>query len=375
MIAHFDHHIARRHRHVPGALASLLLLAAATASAQSDSAYFTDVLYLGRTYVNDHALIYRSGSWHLFFTNGDMSIRPWTSPGNEIDIDHAVSTDLRTWTLVASALQIGSPGSLDAAHIYAPSVIEAEGRYWMLYTGNARGFFSGEQIMLASSSDLMTWTRESDDAVLRPDSSWAAYYPRGYDSGYGGPVSCRDPFVIAAPDGGYICYYVARMREDSSGAPARACVAAATSNDLRHWIDRGPVLTRPVFGDDVNPYTHPESPCVVVRDGRYTLFWKGGSGTRYATSDNPLNFENAEERFLATSHASKVFEWRGNWYITSCSRNVNDVMHTHSDRTRGLFLAGLTWDGDVARLTELPTVSHVDDAADVVEGQMMLSRR
>ncbi|MBC8144384.1 MAG: hypothetical protein H7X80_02295, partial [bacterium] len=44
------------------------------------------------------------------------------------------------------------------------------------------------------------------------------------------------------------------------------------------------------------------------------------------------------------------------WYITSCSRTVNDVDHNYSDRTQGLFLASLEWNGG------LPTVKRFDDA-------------
>jgi hypothetical protein len=328
------------------------------ATPQSDSAYFRPVLFLGRTYVNDHSLILANGTWHLFYTKGDGSIRPWMSSGNEIEIGHETSTDLINWTTVPDALRIGPAGALDASHIYAPSVIAADGRYYLYYTGNEQGFFTGEHILLASSTDLMTWTRESSEPIFRPDSNWAAYYPVGYANGRGGPISFRDPFVLRDGDG-YICYYVARLRDTVGGE--RACVAAATSSDLRTWTDRGPVLTRPVMGNDVNPYTHPESPCVVVRDGTYYLFWKGGSGTHYAMSDDPLDFETSEDRMLSTSHASKIFEWRGDWYITSCSRDINDVMHTQSDRTRGLFLAGIVWDGMHPRVTDLPATLDAPD--------------
>lgn len=352
------------HATLHSALSTLLLvLCAATASAQGDSVYFRDVLYLGREYINDHAIVNVDGTWHLFYTRGDLSIRPWMSPGNEIDLGHAVSADLLTWTTRAPVLAIGAAGAPDAAHVYAPGIVRDGDRWRMLYTGNARGFFSGERILSAVSGDLSTWTKDPLASGPLPDSAWAAWYPPGYDSGGGGPISCRDPFILRDRDGGYICYYVARLR-DAGDSIARACVAAATSRDLVEWADRGPVLTRPVMGDDINPFTHPESPCVVERGGKYYLFWKGGSGTRYVMSDDPLDFENREERLLATSHASKVFEWRGEWFITSCSRQVNDVMHTQSDRTRGLYLAGLAWDGDRPRVTALPeALGVVDEAA------------
>jgi hypothetical protein len=349
-------------RALPHIVAVFTLIAFATsgAGAQGDSAYFRDVLYLGREYINDHALVEADGVWHLFYTRGDMSIRPWMSQGNEVAIGHATSRDLLDWQPLPPVLSIGPKGSFDAEHVYAPAVIRDGDRWLMLYTGNARGFFSGEQILAATSSDLMTWTKLDRPPAPVPDSSWAAFYPPGYDSGAGGPVSCRDPFLLRLDDGGYVCYYVVRLR-DTAGIPARACIAAATSDDLVTWTQRGIVLTRPVSGDDVNPYTHPESPCVVVRNGLYHLFWKGGSGTRWIASDDPFDFEGGEEKLISTSHASKVIEWRGEWLITSCSRAVNDVMHTQSDRTRGLYLAGLAWDGDRPRVTALPAVMSIEN--------------
>lgn len=166
------------------------------------------------------------------------------------------------------------------------------------------------------------------------------------------------------PAYGYICYYVIRLKADPSHGirdQEFAAVAAATSPDLIHWTDRGPVLTRRIVGYDTFRYAHPESPCVIKRDSLYYLFWKGGSGTRYVVAENPLDFQNRDEYFLATSHASKIIQSDDKWYITSCSRAVNDVTHTLSDRTRGLYLAGLHWRTYLPTLVPLPPTLAFDE--------------
>ena len=76
-----------------------------------------------------------------------------------------------------------------------------------------------------------------------------------------------------------------------------------------------------------------------------------GGAQEYVISDDPLDFQHHEAYFLATSHASEIFEWQGRWYITSCSRPVEDVEHKQ-DRTRGLYLAGMEWDGIRPRLRQ-----------------------
>jgi sucrose-6-phosphate hydrolase SacC (GH32 family) len=329
----------------------------------SSGEYFRPVYQVPQQYINDHCLIYAKGTWHLFFIKGVIT-GSWGYPGNEVEIGHATSPNLLTWESQPDALRIGPPGSPDAAHIYAPSVIERHGTYYMFYTGNAKSFDSGEHIFLATSTDLLSWTRYSTDPVITPDTSWAAYYSDNNPDSASGPMSCRDPHVIRDNTGtyGYICYYVADMKADSSRQREErqfSCIAAATSPDLIHWTDHGPVLIRSTKDYDEYTWAHPESPCVVYRaeDDRYYLFWKGGSGTRYVISSNPLDFENRNDYMVATSHASEIFEWNGEWFITSCSREVDDYTHGRTDRTKGLFLASITWNG------RHPVVTSLQDSA------------
>jgi hypothetical protein len=90
-----------------------------------------------------------------------------------------------------------------------------------------------------------------------------------------------------------------------------------------------------------------------LREGRYYLFWKGGDGTRYTMCNDPLNFRDREAYVLGTCHASEIFAWDGTWFATSCSRKLDDLAHATSDRSRGLFLAGIEWDGPWPRLRRI----------------------
>jgi beta-fructofuranosidase len=322
-----------------------------------DAGLFRSVFDVPGMYVNDHCLIHARGAWHLFFIQGEVS-KPgevWYRPGNEAKIGHATSADLLHWKLLEPALATNKPGTLDCGHVFAPFVIENEGKYYMYYAGNVVGLGSS-RIFLAVSDDLTHWQRHPHNPVVVSDPRWAAYRPEGYLGGPAGPVGCRDPHVIRHPQHGFILYFADWMKADAgrgSGDLEFACIAAATSRDLVHWQDRGPVLVRRQTGVEKMAYAAPESPCVIHRNGQYYLFWKGGNGTRYTISHNPLDFRDREAYFLGTCHASEIFEWHGTWFATSCSRRVDDVSHAASDRSLGLFLAGIEWDGLWPRLRRI----------------------
>lgn len=321
-----------------------------------DAALFRYVFDIPGQYVNDHCVIHDGKLWHLFFIQGVVGGKPgepsgintnnWSRDGNEVLIGHATSPDLLSWKLHEPALTCGPAGSLDAGHIGSPYVIEHGGQYWMYYAAIKGRFWTGERLMLATSCDLFRWTRHTKAPVFLPDPSWAHYMEPEGDLVR--PSAGRDSHVMRHPKYGFILYY-AGMLKGGPGRPMKdgvfCCIAAATSPDLVNWRDRGPVLTRYSAGYDTFTYCAPESPCVLQRGELYYIFWKSGSGTRYVISTNPLDFNDREEYFLATCHASEIFEWDGRWFITSCSRELDDIAHERTDRTKGLYLARIEWDG------------------------------
>jgi hypothetical protein len=149
---------------------------------------------------------------------------------------------------------------------------------------------------------------------------------------------CRDPHVLAHPRYGYILYYVTWIK----GTNARlVALGAAVSENLVSWQDAGPVMVREMAAE--HSTTSMESPCVVARNNRYYLFYKHRDETRLAVSDDPLQFTDKPDRWFSVAHAAEVFEAGGQWYISSCSRDADDLRHAHTDRTRGLFLASIEW--------------------------------
>lgn len=93
--------------------------------------------------------------------------------------------------------------------------------------------------------------------------------------------------------------------------------------------------------------TSMESPCVIEKNDIYYLFYKHRNETRLVTSDNPLMFTDKEDIWFSIAHAAEIFHDGDNWHISSCSRELLDLQHTKTDRTRGLFLANLDWTGTI----------------------------
>jgi hypothetical protein len=77
------------------------------------------------------------------------------------------------------------------------------------------------------------------------------------------------------------------------------------------------------------------------------LFYKHGQATRMVMSDNPLNFSDKQDTWFSIAHAAEIFRAGNSWYISSCSRELLDLQHKKTNRTKGLFLAGIDWSGEI----------------------------
>lgn len=174
-------------------------------------------------YVTDFCLVKRDDLYHLFHIRGER----WTWPVGyrELDLGHATSTDLRTWTPHAPVLPAGPAGAWDESGNWAPDIIEVDGVYYCYYTGSDKN--NNQAIGLATSTDLFHWVKHPANPVVVPG-SWS-------DLAVGRDVAGRDAMVFAdTAHNRYLLYYTATM------ADGRACLALAQSHDLVQWEDLGP---------------------------------------------------------------------------------------------------------------------------------------
>ncbi len=129
--------------------------------------------------------VIRDGGEYRMYYSANDALNYWR-------VGLAVSSDARTWTKVrgktatGAVLDLGPPGSIDAACAYQPSVVkEREGLYRMWYRAcNAPGRFggpSGGSIAYAESNDGIAWVK-----IPQPGPGGAALTagaPGRFDSG------------------------------------------------------------------------------------------------------------------------------------------------------------------------------------------------
>jgi beta-fructofuranosidase len=200
---------------------------------------------------------------HLFFlsapqTPDDPERRHW-----QVRIGHAVSTDLREWTLLPDALAPSETPAFDDRSTWTGSIVRGpDGTWFMYYTGagtRERGL--KQRIGLATSTDLTTWSRRPGP-ILESDPRW--YEQLG--SASWPDEAWRDPWVLADP-GGDGWHMLLTARASSGPVDERGVIGHARSHDLVHWEARPP-LTRPGAG-----FGHLEVPQVEVVDGRAVLLF------------------------------------------------------------------------------------------------------
>jgi arabinan endo-1,5-alpha-L-arabinosidase len=271
-------------------------------------------------YINDHTFIFgKDGLWHLFgITHADPA-----DPGRERFLAHATARTLLQvpWDKKPFALAYAPEAPWKETHLWAPYVISSDGLYYMYYcAGDAD--HAKYKIHLATSTDLVTWTRHPRNPMVVD----------GYDA--------RDPFVTRVKDK-WVLYYTAT----SSPSGGNHVVACVTSDDLVTWGNK-----RVVYTDaDVGTYGGPtESPFVVRRGKSFYLFVGPRpeyDGTDVFASHDPFSWKTADKVGHFPAHAAEVIrDTDGKWYMSRCGWGE-----------RGVYLAPLTWhDGEDDSDTSLP---------------------
>ena len=226
-----------------------------------------EVYGAGQDTVNPHTIVRGPDCWHLFYG-------PW--PGRQnLEKRHATSDDLVVWTRQAPVLLPGGPGDCDHAEVSEASVIEHEGRWYMIYACQPRPEAS-RRFSLAVSDDLWHWEKVPGDGspVFIPLPEWSGWTEDGV-------LECKDPWLIRYEDR-FLMYFVSQNRWGDS------CLALAESEDLVHWEDRGPLMTFQRIENKLQGPSGFEVPRVFERDGRYYIFVMNFWGTQYASGDDPL---------------------------------------------------------------------------------------
>jgi len=172
--------------------------------------------------VDNPFLFVEDGTLYCFFEAQD---RPFDQGGHE-QVGLAISRDGVRWEKLAHnpILRVGIQGSWDSVVAKLPVVARHEGKYYLFYSGRDG---KTKQIGLATSTDLLHWTKHEANPVLeaRPD--------------------CWDRFLSTHPappferDGRfYLLYRGMQALYQAQG------LGVAVSADMVHWqrLREGPVI-------------------------------------------------------------------------------------------------------------------------------------
>jgi beta-fructofuranosidase len=203
------------------------------------------------------------GLRHVFFLRASRALLDPGRRHHRAGIGHAVSTDLRSWRLVADALVPDDPPSWDDLATWTGSVVRGpDGRWYLYYTGVGRGERGlVQRIGLAISDDLVVWRRHGTGPLVEADPRWY----ETLDPAHWYEQAWRDPWVYADPAGeGWHMLITARGNQGPSNS--RGVIGHARSPDLLTWTVQPPLSDPAGFG-------HLEVPQVAVVDGQPLLLF------------------------------------------------------------------------------------------------------
>jgi len=326
-------------------------------------------LHLPDKWVWDFWFAKDGADYHVFYLQADRALQKEELRHWHVSVGHAVSTDLRTWNVVADALrpagepQSGAADAWDSYTTWTGSVIQYEGLWYMFYTGSRlseRGLV--QRVGLAKSPDLMRWEKHAANPVISADPRW--YEMLDLDSWH--DHAWRDPYVFQHPDSGeFHALITARSHPDSAPPDARGVIGHARSSDLLNW-DVLPPLTEP------GEFGHMEVPQLVYLNNRYYLLFsvphayyaqarkeragvRAVTGTHYLVADDPLGpYEYITDEFLIGDYAETLYSGKliqgldDRWYFMAFV-NLN---------ARGEFVGDL--------IDPLPVETHANGRLEVI---------
>ncbi len=294
----------------------------------------------------DFALAYTNGTFHLFYIRHRPGV---PEDSTEIDFGHAVWSQRTGWRHLPAVLRV-RPGHWDDLHVWAPSLIrdDATATWYLFYTGVTRVPFAYtwyQRIGVATSQDLMTWTRYDAPVFGGNQCTWVFA-----DSSQLAGCQFRDAFVMPDPTSSarhWLMFYAA-----TPAGPTSQLITHVARNDggLTPWSEVMPLWNTDFFLGGPQPHYVgvTESPHVFENDGRWYLFYTSNSTHR-------LNFEYASSPLADSTQWSmqyRLYNVLGQdpasdrWYASEYLRVGQRQYFAYVNDARGsIDVREMTWNG------------------------------
>lgn len=213
------------------ALVASLLLAAWPAPALELFDFEPPYLVDDDKTLKDHSLVLADGQWHAFYIRGESD----TGTSTEDELGHAVSPNLRNWTILSPAITAG-PEPWDARNTWAPHVIANPigSGYMMYYTGANSSVVQRMGLATTLNPYLVNWDKYLNNPIAEPDS---VVYE--WETGLSFS-SFRDPFVFVHDNQLHVLN-TAVVRDTTLAAGRRGAIHHLAGTAFNTLVDVGPL--------------------------------------------------------------------------------------------------------------------------------------
>lgn len=189
---------------------------------------YTTLFKPANNWVGDPMPFYENGVFHIFYLFDARNTLPTFHPWFK-----TTTTDFATFVGNNEIIPTGTAADQDGA-LGTGSVFKKDGLYYGFYTGHNGNLDPKEKIMLATSSDLKTWTKQP---------SFSLRASNGYDRN-----EFRDPIILEDKTNGTYKMLIATRSTagiiNNNVVPWRAVLAQYSSTNLMDWT-----LEKPFYED------------------------------------------------------------------------------------------------------------------------------
>jgi beta-fructofuranosidase len=196
------------------------------------------LIKLAESWVWDSWYVFDGEKHHAFYLRASRALGDVQRRHRHPYVGHAVSTNLKDWTVVQDAIAISDSPAWDSWTTWTGSVIKGDdGLWWMFYTGTSREDSGDEQrVGAATSTDLMTWTKVDNNPLTEADPKWYEMldYQKWHDQAW------RDPWVFKQDEQWHMIITARGITGDKYG---RGVAGHAVSKDLKNWEVRPPLTS------------------------------------------------------------------------------------------------------------------------------------
>jgi beta-fructofuranosidase len=175
---------------------------------------------------------------HVFYLQASRALGDPERRHRNVSVGHAISTDLKNWTVLADALAPSESPAADSWTTWTGSVVrDVDGNWLMFYTGTSREDKGLRQtVCVATSSDLTNWTKAVQLPVVAADARWYKTLAAGFEH-----EPFRDPWVFKLPGDDQWTMLTTAGSISSTSRKDEAVMGVAKSKDLKNWQVQEPL--------------------------------------------------------------------------------------------------------------------------------------